>query len=49
MWCKSLYAPPLLRKAEAAAAPRESFGFLRGLVALALWAVARLLRQDLSD
>ena len=27
------YAPPLLRFAEAAAAPRESLGFQRGLVA----------------
>ena len=27
------YAPPLLRKAEAAAAPGESFGFRPGLVA----------------
>jgi hypothetical protein len=30
------YAPPLLRIAEAAAAPRESFGFQRGLVAPAI-------------
>ena len=37
------YAPPLFRKAEAAAAPGESFGFQPGLVALALQAVARLL------
>jgi len=27
------HAPPLLCEAEAAAAPRESFGFQRGLVA----------------
>jgi len=30
------YAPPLLREAEAAAAPGESFGFQPGLVAPAL-------------
>ena len=36
------YAPPPTRSGSAAA-PRRSLGSLRGLVALALWAVARLL------
>ena len=40
------YAPPLLRFAEAAAAPRESLGFQRGLVAPAEGSGATAMRQQ---
>ena len=40
------YAPPLLRFAEAAAAPRESYGFQRELVAPAKGSGATAMRQQ---
>ena len=45
--CLRGYAPPLFRKAEAAAAPRWEPKVPRGLVAPAQSAKARLLRQKL--
>jgi len=43
------YAPPLLREAEAAAAPRESFGFQRGLVAPAFGSGATAIVPGSAD
>ena len=42
------YAPPLLRKAEAAAAPCESFGFQHGLVAPDCYSPAKPARQQIQ-